>query len=115
MVPKINRLRSAGTWDLIVLTQDWHPAGASRVRPCLTHTSRNLLGGTDHISFASNNEGATVFETRELPDIGQQVMWPDHCVQESKGAEFHPDLVRYAATCGNACLWASSDPRIAVA
>ena len=56
-----------------------------------------------------------MFETRELPDIGQQVMWPDHCVQESKGAEFHPDLVRYAATCGNACLWASSDPRIAVA
>ena len=96
-----------------------------RLAPCrcvarssgLAHTSHNLLGAADHISFASNNEGATVFETRELPDIGQQVMWPDHCVQESKGAEFHPDLVRYAATCGkhNACVWASSDTRIAVA
>lgn len=51
----------------VVLTQDWHPE--------------------DHLSFASNHEGAKPFEMIELP-YGPQILWPDHCVIGSKGAEF---------------------------
>lgn len=55
----------------VVYTQDWHPS--------------------DHVSFASNHDGKAPFETLEL-EGGPQVMWPDHCVQGSAGAEFHPRL-----------------------
>jgi nicotinamidase/pyrazinamidase len=51
----------------VVLTQDWHPA--------------------DHLSFASNHEGAKPYETIGLP-YGVQILWPDHCVIGTKGAEF---------------------------
>ncbi len=54
-----------------VFTQDWHPAG--------------------HGSFASSHPGKAAFETTEMP-YGTQVLWPDHCVQGTKGAAFHPDL-----------------------
>ena len=54
-----------------VATQDWHPA--------------------NHKSFASNNEGTKPLEMIEVNGI-MQVMWPDHCVQGTKGADFHPDL-----------------------
>jgi len=54
-----------------ILTQDWHPA--------------------DHRSFASNHPGASVMQTAVL-DYGPQVLWPDHCVQGSAGAEFHSEL-----------------------
>jgi nicotinamidase/pyrazinamidase len=54
-----------------VLTQDWHPA--------------------DHRSFASNHSGAAAFSMTEAP-YGPQVLWPDHCVQATKGAAFHPGL-----------------------
>ncbi len=47
---------------------------------------------SDHVSFASNHEGAVPFETRQLAGVGDQVMWPSHCVQGSLGAEFHPYL-----------------------
>lgn len=59
-------------FDTVVLTQDWHPAG--------------------HSSFASSHVGKAPFETTEMP-YGTQVLWPDHCVQGSGGAAFHPDLV----------------------
>lgn len=72
IIEVVNSLRSRWNWDLVVLTQDWHPA--------------------DHISFASNNEGTSLFELVDLPGVGSQVMWPDHCVQGSSGAEFHPSL-----------------------
>ena len=55
----------------VVLTQDWHPAG--------------------HSSFASQHDGRAPLETIEMP-YGAQVLWPDHCVQGSIGAAFHPDL-----------------------
>lgn len=55
----------------ILLTQDWHPAG--------------------HTSFASSHPGKRPFEQIEL-SYGMQTLWPDHCVQDSKGAEFHPAL-----------------------
>jgi nicotinamidase/pyrazinamidase len=55
----------------VILTQDWHPA--------------------DHSSFASAHPGKLAFETVELAD-GPQTLWPDHCVQGSKGAALHPAL-----------------------
>jgi len=68
-VPVINRL--INRFDHVILTQDWHPA--------------------DHSSFASSHAGMEPFGTVELP-YGTQVLWPDHCVQGTTGAEFHPDL-----------------------
>jgi nicotinamidase/pyrazinamidase len=61
----------APSFEHIVLTQDWHPAG--------------------HSSFASAYAGKRPFEQIEL-SYGAQTLWPDHCVQGSKGAEFHPAL-----------------------
>jgi nicotinamidase/pyrazinamidase len=74
----INRLLSRTAFHTVVLTQDWHPA--------------------DHKSFASNQpDGAKPFDTIEMP-YGRQVLWPDHCVQETLGAAFHPDLDTRNAT-----------------
>ena len=58
-------------FDAVVLTQDWHPAG--------------------HSSFASSHEGNSPYEVVTMP-YGPQVLWPDHCIQGSIGAQFHPDL-----------------------
>lgn len=69
IVPGINALMSEA--EAVVLTQDWHPAG--------------------HSSFASSHPGKAPFELNEMP-YGPQVLWPDHCVQGSGGAAFHPDL-----------------------
>jgi nicotinamidase/pyrazinamidase len=69
VVPVINRL--AARFENVLLTQDWHPRG--------------------HASFASSHPGKKAFETIELP-YGRQVLWPDHCVQGTAGAAFHPDL-----------------------
>lgn len=63
--------REKPRYDLVVATQDWHPA--------------------NHGSFASNHPGKNPFEMGELGGL-PQVMWPDHCVQGTVGAEFHPDL-----------------------
>jgi len=60
----------------VVLTQDWHPA--------------------DHSSFASRHPGKAAFSSVEM-DYGSQTLWPDHCVQGSAGAEFHPALDRTRA------------------
>ncbi|MCV9963983.1 bifunctional nicotinamidase/pyrazinamidase [Pararhizobium sp. BT-229] len=71
IVPIANALIASGRYDLVVASQDWHPA--------------------NHGSFASQHEGKNVFELGELG--GQpQMMWPDHCVQGTADAEFHPDL-----------------------
>lgn len=69
VVPVINELSQ--TFNVVLQTQDWHPAG--------------------HSSFASSHEGKEPFESIEMP-YGKQVLWPDHCVQGSEGAAFHPDL-----------------------
>jgi nicotinamidase/pyrazinamidase len=71
IVPIANSLISDGGYDVIVASQDWHPA--------------------NHGSFASQHSGKKPFDMGELS--GQpQIMWPDHCVQETQDAEFHPDL-----------------------
>lgn len=70
VVPVINKL--ARHFDNVIQTQDWHPEG--------------------HSSFASSHEGKGPFETIQMP-YGEQVLWPDHCVQSTRGSDFHPDLI----------------------
>lgn len=69
IIPVINEMLPK--FELIVATQDWHPAA--------------------HKSFASNHPGKDVFEIIELNGL-EQKLWPDHCVQDTPGADFHPDL-----------------------
>lgn len=69
IVPLVNKL--AQKFSHVLLTQDWHPAG--------------------HISFASAHPGTQPYETIAAP-YGQQALWPDHCVQSTPGAAFHPAL-----------------------
>ncbi len=69
VVPVINRLSSL--FEVVLHTQDWHPAG--------------------HLSFASSHKGKNAYDVVAL-DYGKQVLWPDHCVQGTDGAAFHPDL-----------------------
>ena len=71
VVPVANALMSSGRYDLIVASQDWHPA--------------------DHGSFASQHPGAKPFDLGELGGK-PQVLWPDHCVQGTPDAAFHPGL-----------------------
>jgi nicotinamidase/pyrazinamidase len=71
VVPVANRLIDSGYYDLIVASQDWHPA--------------------NHGSFASQHAGKAPFEMGELSGK-PQMMWPDHCVQGTPDADFHPDL-----------------------
>jgi nicotinamidase/pyrazinamidase len=68
-MPVINRL--ARRFAHVILTQDWHPPG--------------------HASFASSHPGRRPFETIEAA-YGPQTLWPDHCVQGTGGAAFHPAL-----------------------
>ncbi len=71
ILPGVRRLMESGRFRTQVATQDWHPAG--------------------HVSFASSHAGRTPMETMEL--YGRpQVLWPDHCVQGTPGAELHPGL-----------------------
>lgn len=76
IIPYINVLTQENEYDQIVLTQDWHPA--------------------EHKSFASSN-GRNVGDTINLNGV-PQFMWPDHCVQGTHGADFHPDLDRSRVT-----------------
>lgn len=69
VIQPINAL--AKRFQTIVLTQDWHTQG--------------------HASFASSHAGKAPFTTVEMP-YGPQVLWPDHCVMGTRGAEFHPAL-----------------------
>lgn len=69
IIPVINKLTDQ--FKLVVQTQDWHPEG--------------------HSSFASTYADKEPYTTTEL-EYGRQVLWPDHCVQGSVGAQFHPDL-----------------------
>lgn len=71
IVPVANRLIASGGYDLIVASQDWHPA--------------------DHGSFASQHSGAQPFEMGTLSGK-PQMLWPDHCVQGTPDAQFHPAL-----------------------
>lgn len=69
ILPIVNRL--IGEHEHVVVTQDWHPSG--------------------HSSFASQHGGKSPFDSVEMP-YGAQTLWPDHCIQGTPGAEFHPAL-----------------------
>lgn len=69
IVPHINDCMRQ--FQTVVLTQDWHPA--------------------EHASFASSHENLSPFDTITMP-YGEQTLWPDHCIQGSRGAEFHNNL-----------------------
>ena len=69
VIPGINAL--AARFDHVILTQDWHPAG--------------------HISFASTHNLKPLSDTIDA-SYGKQTLWPDHCIQNTPGAELHPDL-----------------------
>ena len=69
ITPTVNRI--AARFSHVLLTQDWHPPG--------------------HLSFASSHPGRKPYETISAP-YGEQTLWPDHCVQETRGAELHPGL-----------------------
>lgn len=69
VVPIINELLPK--FDLIIFTKDWHPA--------------------NHISFASNHKDLDPFDTIDYRG-SKQVLWPDHCVQDTPGADLHPDI-----------------------
>ncbi len=69
IVPTVNKLMEE--FNHVVMTQDWHPPG--------------------HESFASSHPEHDPMDVIEV-DYGDQILWPDHCVQGTEGAEFHPDL-----------------------
>ena len=75
-------------YECVVLTQDWHPKG--------------------HSSFAMSHEGKNPLDVVEMP-YGDQVLWPEHCVQGSQGAEFHCELNSDRA---NAVIRKGSNPLI---
>lgn len=69
IIPRVNALMAE--FPVVVLTQDWHPP--------------------THSSFASNHPGKAAFDSVTMP-YGEQTLWPDHCIQGSDGALFHPAL-----------------------
>lgn len=69
LIPDINRLMPS--FRHVFLTQDWHPEG--------------------HVSFASSHPGHLPFNRTTLP-YGEQILWPDHCIEGTRGAQFHPGL-----------------------
>jgi nicotinamidase/pyrazinamidase len=73
LFPIINKLRDSKKFDFIFHSQDWHPK--------------------NHCSFASNHEGEKPFTTIMLKTGRKQFLWPNHCVQHSNGAKFHPKLI----------------------
>jgi nicotinamidase/pyrazinamidase len=69
IIPVVNRIQDK--FDLVIASQDWHPA--------------------NHVSFASNHKNKKPLDKIEWHGT-EQILWPDHCVQETWGAELHPDL-----------------------
>ena len=70
IIPLVNELQNS--FNLVVATQDWHPQS--------------------HKSFASNHPGKKAFESIMLHGL-DQVLWPDHCIQGSIGAQIHPSII----------------------
>ena len=86
IIIQINDMMS--DFDLIILTQDWHPTG--------------------HSSFASSHNGHLPFSIIDMP-YGSQTLWPDHCVAGSNGAAFHPKL---NIDCANAIIRKGMNPKV---
>jgi nicotinamidase/pyrazinamidase len=71
IIPIINNLMKSGVYDVIVITKDWHP--------------------DKHKSFASQHPDNNEFDVIDLNGV-DQVLWPEHCIEGTQGAEFHSDL-----------------------
>ena len=71
VIPRINALACSGEYDMVLASQDWHPA--------------------NHRSFYTEWAGKKPFDTADMP-YGAQVLWPVHTVQGSWGAAFHPGI-----------------------
>jgi nicotinamidase/pyrazinamidase len=71
IIPLINKLTKNPKYDLVIITQDWHPE--------------------NHKSFASQHPGSNIFDIIDLNGI-KQTLWPEHCIQNTDGANFHKDL-----------------------
>lgn len=72
-LPYVNSIMSDNeTFDMVIATKDWHPP--------------------EHGSFASNHEGAEIGDVQELDGL-DQIMWPDHCVQDTWGSQLDDDLL----------------------
>jgi nicotinamidase/pyrazinamidase len=71
VIPVANRLMLEGNYDLVVASLDWHPPG--------------------HVSFVTRHPGAELFQNVSTP-LGEQRVYPEHCVQETYGAQLHPSL-----------------------
>lgn len=85
-VPVANRLMADYAW--VIATQDWHPP--------------------THLSFAANHPGKQPYEVIDLDGL-DQVLWPTHCVTDTEGAAFHPDLNRDRI---DKVVTKGSDPRV---
>ena len=74
VIEPLNRLASlfAAKSGRVIATQDWHP--------------------NDHASFASSHKGKKPGDTVDIEDVQSQILWPDHCIQSTAGAEFHAAL-----------------------
>jgi len=72
IIPVINDMIVKGDFDYIIFTKDWHPS--------------------DHKSFASQYENKNVFDVINLNGI-QQVLWPDHCIQNTTGSYIHNEII----------------------
>ncbi len=70
-ITPVSKAMTSDRFSIVVATQDWHPAG--------------------HVSFASRHDNKNPFDTIELYGH-EQTLWPDHCIQQSVGAQLHPQL-----------------------
>ncbi len=86
IIPVVNRIQEC--FELVVATQDWHPLG--------------------HLRFASSHPDKRVFEKITIDGI-EQILWPDHCVQGSRGAEYSP---AFNANRVEAIVRKGTDPKI---
>ena len=88
IVPIINNLKEVFPFGKVALSQDWHPRG--------------------HISFFSTHPGKNMGDVINVIEGGvpvQQFLWPDHCVQNTPGAELHPDLKVITAPVWDGLRW----------
>jgi nicotinamidase/pyrazinamidase len=72
IVPIINKLTKSDFFDLVIFTKDWHPFNMK--------------------AFASQHKGKNPFETYINDQEKTDILWPDHCVQDTEGAMFHKNI-----------------------
>jgi len=93
IIPIINSVRSVVSFDLVVVTRDWHPRG--------------------HVSFLSSHQSKhpnlKLYDSITLPNGLKQVMWPEHCIESSSGASVHSSLVSLPS---DVLIYKGTDPSV---